>query len=88
MELKANSSNATLYADTDGNNAYFHVNYMPRRDPKFDWTKPVDGSDPASDYKGLHDLDDLPNLKNPASGWVYNSNNWPLSAAWPRLSWP
>lgn len=83
MQLKANSSNATLYADADGNYAYFHVNYMPRRDPKFDWTRPVDGSDPASDYKGLHALDDLPNLLNPASGWVYNSNNHPWSAAGP-----
>ncbi len=83
MQLKANSSNATLYADADGNIAYFHVNYMPRRDPKFDWTRPVDGSDPASDYKGIHELDELPNLKNPASGWVYNSNNWPWSAAGP-----
>lgn len=83
MQLKANSSNATLYADADGNFAYFHVNYMPRRNTKFDWTKPVDGSDPESDYKGLHDLDDLPNLLNPASGWVYNSNNHPWSAAGP-----
>ncbi len=83
MQLKANSSNATLYADAGGNTAYFHVNYMPRRNPKFDWTKPVDGSGPDSDYKGLHDLDDLPNLLNPASGWVYNSNNHPWSAAGP-----
>lgn len=83
MELQANSSNATLYADADGNNAYFHPNFVPRRDPKFDWTKPVDGSDPATDWKGLLSFDELPNLKNPASGWVYNSNNWPWSAAGP-----
>jgi acyl-homoserine lactone acylase PvdQ len=51
MELKANSSNNTLYADADGNIAYFHVNYIPRRDQKFDWRRPVDGSDPASEYK-------------------------------------
>lgn len=83
MQLKANSSNATLYADADGNHAYFHVNYMPRRNTKFDWTKPVDGSDTESDYEGLHDLDDMPNLLNPSSGWVYNSNNHPWSAAGP-----
>ena len=83
MELQANSSNATLYADADGNTAYFHPNFVPRRDPKFDWTKPVDGSDPASDWKGLLSFDELPNIKNPASGWVYNSNNWPWSAAGP-----
>lgn len=83
MELQANSSNATLYADADGNNSYFHPNFVPRRDPKFDWTKPVDGTDPATDWKGLLSFDELPNLKNPASGWVYNSNNWPWSAAGP-----
>jgi len=80
MELHANSSNNTLYADREGNIAYFHVNYIPIRDVKFDWTRPVDGSDPASDYKGLLSFKDSPNLVNPATGWVYNSNNWPWSA--------
>lgn len=81
MELQANSSNATLYADADGNIAYFHPNFVPRRDTKFDWTRPVDGSDPASDWKGVLSFNELPHLKNPSSGWVYNSNNWPWSAA-------
>lgn len=81
MELQANSSNNTLYADGNGNIAYFHVNYVPRRDPKFDWTRPVDGSDPATDHKGLLRYDELPNLENPATGWVYNSNDWPWAAA-------
>src|SRR4029079_2714638 len=80
MELHANSSNNTLYADRDGNIAYFHVNYIPIRDVKFDWTRPVDGSDPASDYKRLLSFKDSPHLLNPATGWVYNSNNWPWSA--------
>lgn len=83
MDLSANSSNNTLYADADGNIAYFHVNYMPRRDDRFDWRRPVDGSDPAADYKGLHPQSELPHLVNPASGWVYNTNNYPWSAAGP-----
>ena len=83
MDLHANSSNNTIYADSDGNIAYFHANFIPRRDPKFDWTKPVDGSDPAADWKGLLSVDESPNLLNPASGWLYNSNNWPWSAAGP-----
>jgi acyl-homoserine lactone acylase PvdQ len=83
MELHANSSNNTLFADSEGNIAYFHANYIPRRDPKFDWTKPVDGSDPATDWHGLLSVDESPNLLNPASGWVYNSNNSPWSAAGP-----
>src|SRR5262249_5202412 len=48
LELHTNSSNNTIFADADGNIAYFHANFVPRRDPRFDWTKPVDGSDPAT----------------------------------------
>ncbi len=83
MDLHANSSNNTIYSDADGNIAYFHANYIPRRDQKFDWTKAVDGSDPATDYKGLLTMDESPNLFNPASGWLYNSNNSPWTAAGP-----
>ena len=83
MELKANSSNNTIFADADGDIAYFHGNFIPKRDPKFDWTKPVDGSDPATDWHGLLSVDESPLLLNPASGWLYNSNNSPWSAAGP-----
>jgi len=83
MELHTNSSNNTIFADNEGNIAYFHANFIPRRDPKFDWTRPVDGSDPATDWHGLLSVDESPNLLNPASGWIYNSNNWPWSAAGP-----
>jgi acyl-homoserine lactone acylase PvdQ len=81
MELKANSSNNTIFADTDGDIAYFHGNYIPKRDTSFDWTKPVDGSTPATEWKGLTAVDDTPHLLNPKSGWIYNSNNWPWSAS-------
>jgi len=83
MELHTNSSNNTIFADADGNIAYFHGNFIPRRDPKFDWTRPVDGSDPATDWHELMSIDDSPKLLNPASGWLYNSNNSPWSAAGP-----
>ncbi len=81
MELKGNSSNNTIFADADGDIAYFHGNYIPRRDTAFDWTKPVDGSNPATEYKGLLTVDELPHLLNPSSGWLYNSNNSPWSGA-------
>lgn len=83
MELRANSSNNTIYADADGAIAYFHGNFIPRRDLKFDWTRPVDGSDPATDWRGLLSVDEAPKLLNPASGWLYNSNDSPWSAAGP-----
>ncbi|MGA3189932.1 MAG: acylase [Bryobacteraceae bacterium] len=81
MELKANSSNNTIFADADGDIAYFHGNFIPRRDPSFDWKQPVDGSIAATEWKGLLNVDELPQLLNPKSGWLYNSNNWPWSAA-------
>ena len=81
MDLHTNSSNNTIYADADGTIAYFHSNFIPRRDPKFDWTKPVDGSDPATEWNGVLSIDETPGLMNPASGWLYNTNNWPWSAA-------
>jgi len=83
MDLHTNSSNNTIFADAEGNIAYFHSNYIPRRDTSFDWTAPVDGSDPRTDYHGVLSFDETPNLLNPASGWLYNSNNWPWSAAGP-----
>jgi acyl-homoserine lactone acylase PvdQ len=81
MELKANSSNNTIFADADGDIAYFHGNFIPKRDTSFDWTKPVDGSNPATEWKGLHAVAETPQLLNPKSGWLYNTNNWPWSAA-------
>ena len=83
MNLHANSSNNTVFADSDGNIAYFHSNFIPRRDTKFDWTKPVDGSDPATEWQGVHSVDEAPNVFNPKSGWLSNTNNWPWSAAGP-----
>jgi acyl-homoserine lactone acylase PvdQ len=84
MELHTNSSNNTVYADADGTIAYFHSNFIPRRDPKFDWTKPADGSDPATDWEGILSIDETPGLRNPPNGWLYNSNNAPWSAAGPN----
>jgi acyl-homoserine lactone acylase PvdQ len=84
MELHTNSSNNTIYADADGSIAYFHSNFIPKRDPKYDWTKPVDGSTPATEWHGVLSIDETPNLLNPATGWLYNTNNWPWSAAGPN----
>jgi acyl-homoserine lactone acylase PvdQ len=83
MELHTNSSNNTVFADADGDIAYFHGNFIPRRDTSFDWTKPVDGSSPATEWGELLSVDGTPHVLNPKSGWLYNSNNWPWSAAGP-----
>jgi len=82
-ELKANSSNNTIFADDKGEIAYLHPQFIPKRDNRFDYTKPVDGSDPATDWNGLHALDEAPHLLNPPNGWIFNTNDWPYSAAGP-----
>ncbi|HEY0149835.1 MAG TPA: penicillin acylase family protein [Allosphingosinicella sp.] len=82
-EYKANSSNNTIFADSSGNIAYHHPHFIPVRDDRFDYTKPVDGSDPRTDWRGTHALRDAPNLLNPRVGWIQNTNNWPYSAAGP-----
>jgi acyl-homoserine-lactone acylase len=96
MQLRTNSSNNTVYADADGNIAYFHGNFIPRRDPRFDWTKPVDGSDPATEWQGLHDVAETITVFNPKSGYISNTNNWPCTgfgesspdcSTYPRYMW-
>lgn len=81
MELQTNSSNNTVYADSEGNIAYYHGNFVPLRDTAFDWNSPLDGSDPATEWQGLHTVDEIINLLNPPNGWIQNTNNWPFTAA-------
>ena len=92
MTLRTNSSNNTVYADADGNIAYFHGNFIPKRDTTIDFRRPVDGSDPRTEWKGLHTLDEMILLKNPSNGWLMNTNNWPFTAAGPNSpkigEWP
>ncbi|MET3761565.1 penicillin acylase family protein [Sphingomonas sp. UYEF23] len=82
-ERKANSSNDTLFADAKGEIAYLHPQFVPLRDDRFDYSKPVDGADPATDWHGLHSIASLPNAINPQVGWARNTNDWPWSAAGP-----
>jgi len=81
MELRTNSSNNTVYADSYGNIAYWHGNYMPVRSTKFDWSKPVDGSDPETDWRGLHEVDQMIHILNPQNGWIQNCNSTPFNAS-------
>ena len=83
MDLRTNSSNNTVYADADGNIAYWHGNFAPRRDTKFDWSQPVDGGDPATEWKGLHLVNETITLKNPNTGWIQNTNSTPFTASGP-----
>lgn len=80
MNLKTNSSNSTVYADKDGSIAYYHGNFVPVRDPQFDWRNVVDGSNPATDWKGLHEVDEMLFIHNPENGWIQHCNSDPFNA--------
>jgi acyl-homoserine-lactone acylase len=84
MDLLANTSNNTVYADAEGNIAYWHGNYIPVRDPSYDWSKPVDGSITATEWKGLHKVDETIHLYNPPNGFLQNCNSTPFSVAGPN----
>jgi len=79
--LQANSSNNTLFASSKSETALFLPQFMPLRDPRFDYSRPVDGNDPATDWRGTHSLGELPQVVNPANGWAFNVNDGPWWAA-------
>ncbi len=81
MQLKTNSSNNTVFADNKGNIAYWHGNFIPRRNPNFDWSTKVDGSDPATEWNGLHEIDETVHVYNPANGWIQNCNSTPFTVS-------
>jgi len=81
MDLRSNTTNNTVYADDQGNIAYWHGNFMPRRDPSFDWSLPVNGATPATEWKGVHALDEIVHVYNPSSGWIQNCNATPFTVS-------
>lgn len=81
MDLKANTSNNTVYADSKGNIAYWHGNFIPVRDKNLNWSKVVDGSISATQWKGLHEVNETVHLYNPTNGWLQNCNSTPYTAA-------
>jgi len=78
MGLLSNGTNNTVYADDQGNIAFWYGNFMPKRDPKLDWTLPVDGTTPATEWQGLHTLNEIVHVYNPATGWIENCNSTPF----------
>ena len=81
IHLKANTSTNTIYADDKGNIAYWHGNFIPKRDAGFNWSLPVDGTTSATEWKGLHEPDEIVHVENPVQGWIQNCNSTPFSVS-------
>lgn len=81
MAINTNSSNNTVYADAEGNIAYYHGNFVPKRDTSFNYAEPVDGSNPATDWQEPLPLSEQLTILNPQNGWIQNCNSTPFTAA-------
>ncbi|MBA2249178.1 MAG: penicillin acylase family protein [Chitinophagaceae bacterium] len=81
MEMRSNTSDNTVFADDKGNIAYWHGNFIPRRDVNYDWSQPVDGTTSATEWKGIHELREIVQVHNPASGWIQNCNSTPFTVS-------
>ncbi len=81
MNLLANTSNNTVYADAEGNIAYWHGNFIPERDTAYDWSKPVDGTTSKTEWKGLHTVNESVHIYNPPNGWIENCNSTPFTVS-------
>ncbi|MEP6612565.1 MAG: penicillin acylase family protein [Mucilaginibacter sp.] len=81
MGLLQNATNNTVYADDQGNIAFWYGNFMPKRNPAYDWRLPVDGSISATEWQGLHPVDESVHVYNPANGWIQNCNSTPFASS-------
>lgn len=81
MNMKANTSNNTVFADNKGNIAYWHGNFMPVRDKNYNWGKEVDGSISKTNWKGLHPVEETVHMYNPENGWIQNCNSTPFTCS-------
>ena len=68
----------TMYADGEGKIFYVYNGAVPRRSAKVDWTKPLDGSSPESEWQGYHKFEELPQLTNPVTGFLQSCNSTPF----------
>lgn len=80
LKLYTNSSNNTVYADREGNIAYWQGNFLPKRNTAYNWRGIVDGSTSATEWGDLHPLEELVHFRNPLVGWLQNCNSTPYYA--------
>ncbi len=81
MDMCANPSNNTVYADAEGNIAYWHGNFLPKRNPNYNWEQPVDGSIAITEWQGFHTVNESVHIYNPPNGWLQNCNATPFTVA-------
>ncbi|HEY2463321.1 MAG TPA: acylase [Steroidobacteraceae bacterium] len=80
MRLQALPSINYIYADEKGNIGYVYNGLFPVRAEGRDWTQIQPGDRSDLIWQGYLPFDRVPQIWNPKSGYVFNSNNTPFQA--------
>lgn len=76
----------TVCADRKGNIMYHFGGLVPKKNGDWDkWQHPVSGDSSADIWTDYYQIDELPKLVNPATGWLQNSNDPPYTNTIPAV---
>ena len=67
-----------IYADKEDNIYFVHNVKSPIRDNNYDWTKVLPGDRSDLIWTDFHSFDDIPQIKNPGSGYLFSTNQNPF----------
>lgn len=81
MRMTAIPSFNTVYADRESNLFYVGNGKIPLRNPEYDWSETLPGNTSATLSTGYHPFEDLPQITNPSSGYLFNTNNSAFNAS-------
>ncbi|HUP24031.1 MAG TPA: penicillin acylase family protein [Thermoanaerobaculia bacterium] len=74
LEVRQIMPQNVMVADTSGNIYYQRTGRVPIRPDGYDWSAPVDGTTSATEWQGIHPVEDLISLLNPPQGYMQNCN--------------
>ena len=83
MAMQAVPATNFIYADAAGNIGMFYNARFPQRATGFDWKGVLPGDTSKAVWKSYVPFAGYPQVINPPSGWVANSNNTPFIATAP-----
>jgi acyl-homoserine-lactone acylase len=78
MRIQAFASFNFVYADREGNTMFVHNSLTPKRLPSYDWTQYLPGDDSRLIWQDYMAFDNLPQVINPASGYIHSANQTPF----------